>query len=146
MNSPRDADLANAGRVFAVANTPLFLVRKLRSDPVVQELSRRFSGQALLQELRVSVMENPSDLAGAVRPYVYLTALSLMPSPEALSQTSSIRAPYCDWFDYVRDYLLETYSSVQRMEIVIPNQVQSSSASIESHLPSERKQIIIATS
>jgi hypothetical protein len=145
MNSPREADLTNAGNVFAVANTPLFLLRKLRFDPVVQELSRRFTGQELLQALRASVIENPSDLAEAVRPYVYLTALSLMPSDEALRETSSICAPFYDWLEYIRDYLIETYSSVQTTEIIVPNQVQSSSASGHCGYPAEGIQIIIST-
>ena len=74
MNSPREEDLTNAARVFAVANTLLFLVRKLRFDPLVQELGRRFSGTELLDALRSSVAEDPKNLEGAVRPYVYLVA------------------------------------------------------------------------
>ena len=63
MNSPRDVDLTNAQKVFAIANTPLFLVRKLLSDPVVLELSRRFSGTELLDALRSSASEQPDELA-----------------------------------------------------------------------------------
>jgi len=146
MNSPCEADLTGASKVFAVANTPPFLVRKLLSEPVVQELNRRFSGTEILDALRSSASEKPNDLAGAVKPYVYLVALSRNSAVNFLHESRSIRAPYCDWFDYVREYLIETYSSVQRPAIVIPNQVPSSSSSIGSHVPAERKQIIIARS
>src|SRR5208337_4167967 len=124
-------------------NTPLFLIRKLLSDPVVQELNQRFSETEILDALRSSASEKPIDLAGAVRPYVYLVALFRKPTVDALQQSRSVSAPYCDWFDYIREYLIETYSPVQRTEMVVPNQVQSSSASIVSRSPAERKPIII---
>ena len=62
-----------------------------------------------------------------------------------LQESRSICAPQCDWFNYIRDYLIETFAAIQITEIRVPNQVLTSTAVIQSQSPVERSQIIIAS-
>jgi hypothetical protein len=141
MSPTREVDLTQATPALAVANTPLFLLRKLRDDPAVQELGRRASNEELLDALRGSIQCEPTDLESAVRPYVYLVALFVKPGPTFPSEIGGIEAPHLTWFRYLRDYLLKTGSPVQIERIVVPNQLRAPRASIVDSSPVESRRI-----
>jgi hypothetical protein len=77
MKSLSEATLGMACEVFAVANTPAYLIRKLRQDPEISEISRSISDEEILAALRLAVKEDCAILLNAVRPYAYLVALSM---------------------------------------------------------------------
>jgi hypothetical protein len=131
-----DVDLKNAQSVFAVANTPLFLVRKLQEDPTVHALANRLHGDDLLRELEMSVQRRPETLREAVIPYVCLVALSLYSDASFLNNSMSVRLNYeDDWFDYIRTVLIQTYRPTHVYAIPAPHigtpqpEIKSSSAS-----------------
>ena len=98
MNQLIDIDVAEAAQTLAVANTPFFLLRKLRTDPAVREINERFSEDEILDGLKTALGLEPTEPRNAVRPYVYLTALSQKPRPDALRTAAALRADKWDWY------------------------------------------------
>jgi len=118
--------LPEAEHTFAVANTPLYLIRKLRQDPIVYEISRSFSGDQILAELNRALSVKPSALADYVRPFVYLVALWHMREDRYLKLSpEKTDAGEREWYNYVRRFLLETYSPTIDVTVQIPPKVTS---------------------
>lgn len=110
MSSLDKYPLNQAQQAFAVANTPLFLVRKLRTDPEVHDIARALEGPELLDLLRASLASTPPSLRETVIPYVLLVSLSFKDDASFLKAALSIPRGYeNDWFDYVLQALLQTY-------------------------------------
>lgn len=125
MNSINDAKLTQAGESYAAANTPLFLLRKLHSDPEVVALGQTFSTEQLLEALKQAVTIEPKSPQDAVRPYALLVALWHKNENEPLKQAASIEAPHSDWYKYLSTVLLETFSPVQRSLIQMPGYTET---------------------
>jgi hypothetical protein len=118
MRSFAEVEFSQASHAYAVANTPLFLIRKLQQDPVVHEISRSFSGEQILEELRRSVEHEPRGLVDYVRPYVYLTALSRQQQDLYLKSAGQLaNSAKWDWFEYMRQVLLSTYAPTSAQEV-----------------------------
>jgi hypothetical protein len=115
-------DLRAAESAFAVANTPLFLMRKLRSDPAVALLARNRRGEELLKSLRDIARTEPNDLLEFVLPYIYLIALSLKQDLPHLREAAQITQPYADWYKYIGDYLVQSTHPTARIAISFPQQ------------------------
>ena len=124
MNSD-DFDLTEAASVYAVSNTPLFLVRKLQSDPIVHEIAESCSGEEIIEALRVAAATEPKSVNEAVRPYAYLVALWYKPELEHLLEAERIPAPNYLWFAYIASALVQTFSPVQKQLITVPYQIDS---------------------
>src|SRR5208337_2829318 len=125
MTNFEDANLEQAALNYAVANTPLFLLRKVREDPVTREIADSFSGQAILAELRSSVDRSPENLLDYVRPYVYLVALSM--KPEDVHLRAAARLPNIEkwnWLSYLQGVLLETYTPTESAVINLQPKMQ----------------------
>lgn len=121
MITPDQFPLAEAQATFAIANTPLFLLRKLREGKEAQDVSRRMSGEQLLEALHGSVQEAPKTLYEAVRPYVCLVALSLKDEVKFLRESTLIEPSYQDeWFAYARQVLLEMFRPTSHKTIPVP--------------------------
>lgn len=106
--------LTLAQQTFAVANTPLFLIRKLRVDPDVHEISRAFDGIQLLAELERSLQSKPENLRQSVLPYVLLMSLFFKGDKSFLTASGTVARNYeDDWFEYVRQVLIQTYRTTQ---------------------------------
>jgi hypothetical protein len=112
-------DLSNAIRVYSLSNTPLFLIRKLQSDPLVQRMARTASGEDLIAALRRSLAAQ-ADEAGGVRPFVYLVALWLQPDASRLRDAAVAVAAHGSWHSYIASALVETHSPVQVRRIDAP--------------------------
>jgi len=67
-----------AEKIFAVSNTPSFLVRKLRDDDSVRAVAENFSGLQILSEIKKAAKKKPKTLGDCTRPYVLLVALWAM--------------------------------------------------------------------
>jgi hypothetical protein len=106
MTALHDYNYRNAASALLLANTPLFLLRKLRSDPVVAAIVHDLTEDEIIRGLRTAAKEKPNDILEAVRPYVYLVALSLKGNAGSLKQAADIQAPHADWFSYIANSLL----------------------------------------
>ena len=95
MTDLSDVRLPLAEQAFAVANTPLFLLRKLRSDPAVLEIARVAQPKAILSALKKSLRRKPKTLSDAVSPYVYLVALSMTRDLGWMEEAARTRCSLC---------------------------------------------------
>ncbi len=129
---PNTIDLTDASVVYAVSNTPLFLVRKLQSDPAVHALSRECSGEEIVEAIRAAVAHEPADSQEAVRPYAYLVALWYKSSPEYLTEAQAVRAPEYSWFSYIASALLQMFNPVQKQLVDVPGYFSPPSVSLSS--------------
>lgn len=105
---PSNVDLKAAEGDFAVANTPLFLLRKLRMDESVQRLAHTTPSTKLLRLLSDTLKVRPRSLRASVVPYVCLVALSLRGDFVALRKASKFRAPYSPWYKYLAEVIMQT--------------------------------------
>jgi hypothetical protein len=138
MNSLEQADLTEAAHIYAVANTPLYLIRMLRQDPTVYEISKSFSGDEILTQLSNALRVKPESPVDYVRPFVYLAALWHKPEEKYLKMSPRIPdVGETDWFNYVRRVLLETYSPTISQNIQLPPRVRVATPSLHTDAPSE---------
>jgi hypothetical protein len=125
MISTSEADLTGATKILAVANTPLYLVRKLRHDQAVIDIGCSVDAEAILQSIRDAVSKAQPEPVDSVRPYVYLVALAMKQESRWLAEASEIHAPDWNWYRYIAKYLLDTHSPVMNQTIAagryVPN-------------------------
>jgi hypothetical protein len=144
MKNIEEAKLIQACETFAVANTPIYLVRKLRMDQEVFEIGRTFSSDDILAAIRRAIQADPADLLNAVRPYAYLVALSMKPEIKGLQEAEKIEVKPWRWYKFISNYLLETWSApVSEQKIVYVRPVSAPTASIRTKNPATS--IILAT-
>jgi hypothetical protein len=146
MTSFDEADLTQAAHMYAVANTPLFLLRKLRQDPVVYEIGTSFSGDQILDELHRAVETEPRNPVEYVRPYVYLVALSTLSEDRYLKGAAHLRnSERWDWFEYLRRVMLETYTPTAKQAVRAGGSlITSCSRLTRSNAPVERNVITLS--
>jgi hypothetical protein len=132
MNIMDEVELRGAESAFAVANTPLFLMRKLRSDPTIALLARKRRGEELLASLRDIAGKEPQDPREFVLPYVYLVALSLKQDLSHLREAATIAQPYADWYRYIGDYLVQSTIPTETKTILFSNQILTPTISLAS--------------
>jgi hypothetical protein len=111
MKVAKKLNLEAADRAFATANTPLFLVRKLRADNATASIAASNSSREIFQELRAVLSTKATDFRTSVMPYVLLVALSLKSDNELLNKTADLPAPNHSWFKYCSEYLIESFQS-----------------------------------
>jgi hypothetical protein len=140
MKSINEAKLIEAGDSYAAANTPLFLLRRLHSDPEIAELGLTFSAEQLLEALRAAAAVEPQTPQDAVRPYALLTALWHKDRSEPLKEAATIEASYSDWYKYLSSVLLETFSPINSSQIQLPGYL-GTDVSLKQSAPSN--QIVI---
>ena len=124
----RSVDLSSAQSALMVANSPLFLLRKLRVDQSVTLIAREARGETVLNELKASLARNPRKMRTAVAPYVYLVALSMLPDIKYLRQSARIATPYHPWFSYLNEVLLQTYKATNLETVTLPGKRSDGSA------------------
>ncbi len=107
-----EIDLAAASLALAVANTPSFLIRKLKSDPAVKLISDSFSDDQILNELKTIATADPTRPLNAVRPYAYLTALWMKHRPDGLRAAAALNMSWWRWYSVIASFLLDTYSPI----------------------------------
>ena len=110
MNSVDEMDLREPFKMYAISNTPLFLMKRLKADPTTSEIARRFSGNEILDALRDLVRIAPRNESDYVRPYVYLVALARLQDINYLRAAGEIQGTErWDWFRYLQRVLIATY-------------------------------------
>jgi len=133
--NPDELNLIQASKVYAVANTPLFVVRKLQEDPSVQTLGRESSGEDILRFLEVVTRARPENPVEAVTPYALLVALWFKPEARYLHDAARIPAPFHPWYSYIADALISTFSPIKHQAITVPGQLSNPSISPASATP-----------
>lgn len=123
MKTLDQVDLAEAEAIFAIANTPHFLIEKLRADPAVRSINSIFKGEDVLNELEAAVNDKPPTLRAALRPYAYLVALFLNPNISYLERAAKLPAPNFDWYEYIGNVLIKEYQSTSHTIINAPAQL-----------------------
>lgn len=137
MKHLNEIDLAAASLAYGVANTPSFLVRKLKSDPAVKLISDSFSDDQILSEIRLLGNADPTEPLNAVRPYAYLTALWMKPRPDALRAAAVLNMTWWRWYSVIASFLLDTYSPISSQTIQAPQSV-GGSTTIVSTVPASK--------
>jgi hypothetical protein len=140
--NPRNFDLSQAAYVYGLANTPLFLARKLQTDPSVRAISVACTGQEILEELKVVLNADPASTEEAVRPYAYLVALSFKPEGDHLQEAARLQTSIHQWYSYIAETLVATYSPVQTQLIEVPGALSAPSVSQEQSVPTTTRVII----
>ena len=117
MKLGKKLNLEAADTIFATANTPLFLVRKLRADSSVTTIAASNSSEDIFRGMRAVLKIKATDFRSSVMPYVLLVALSLKPDNTYLMKSVGLPAPHHPWFRYCADYLLSNFqaTSVRRL-------------------------------
>jgi hypothetical protein len=120
MSSLEEIDLSEAVRMYAISNTPIFLMKRLKADSATAEISRNFSGDQILAALRGLVDSPPANSSDYVRPYVYLVALSQLHEIRFLRAAVDIKGhEKWDWYEYIGRVLLDTYLPVTVTTVVV---------------------------
>lgn len=145
MNELGQIDLKEAEAAMAVANTPLFLLRKLRVDPSVHALPRKFEGNALLTALKDALQKEPQTLREMVAPYAYLVALSMFATMSYVKEVATLKAPFTPWYSHIAEVLLKTYTPISRQSLVVPARVESEVPRPTATKSSQQKLILPAT-
>ena len=117
MTDPADIALKLAAENMVWANTPLFLLRKLREDPAVRDIKDKCSPSAVYRALRSIAKTKPATFEDKVRPYAYLVALSQMAEPAFFNKAARVRVVHAPWFRYIADYVQETTRPTLSVEI-----------------------------
>lgn len=101
---------------YAVANTPLYLIRKLRETEEVGELVRTKSGDQIFELLRQATAKHPVEPMDYVAPYMCLVALSMKSDDNYLKAAGALpNTANWDWFDYIRQVLIEATIPTERV-------------------------------
>ena len=124
MKSIKSHGFADAKAYFAIANTPLFLLHKLKTDPQVRRFASATSDRELLRNLKSAIRRKPKDLNEAVQPYVLLVALSMKENISSLAQASTLKADLYDWYSVIAEALVQTYNPTSVATVVVPNEVR----------------------
>lgn len=92
-----------------LANTPLFLVRKLTRDSAVRRLLDEAGPEKILEQLRKATKTEPKDILEKAIIYAHLVALSLTDDVTYLQQASELSASHLEWFNFIAKELLARY-------------------------------------
>ena len=120
-----------AEEAYVLANTPLFLLRKLKHDPRVVALAHSESPEQLFDALTTAVTQTPVTLADKLRPFILLIALGIKGELSRLTQALNLTAPAKpEWFNYICRVLIETSLPTTRTTLKTPEIMATSSASL----------------
>lgn len=121
MKTIADFDLTQASQIYGIANTPLFLIRKLQSDATIKELADSLPGPDIVTAIGAAISKRPANPVEAVLPYALLVALWFKPQIDDLQQAAKFSAPGFSWFQFIANVLMEKFSPVQQQKIQVPS-------------------------
>jgi len=110
------ADIDGAQKIWAVANTPRYLVKKLRADGYSSLVATTVEPQEIFDALRESVSQEPADVRGAVLPYFLLVCLALKNQIGFLREAARLPATGYRWYPEVVDILLKDSNAPTKYE------------------------------
>jgi hypothetical protein len=113
-------DLSNANEVVLVANTPSYLLDRLRKDASVAHLAQTLSTPAILDALRAWSATDPERVQDVVLRYVYLAALAMKDPSEIWPGLGEIDLHRLEWGDRLREIIKVENVATNRFVIGAP--------------------------
>jgi hypothetical protein len=139
MSLPSHISTEGAELAYVVANTPLYLIKRLQADPGVRLVSQSMQANELAAEYRSAVTQSPTNIRELITPYICLVALSMKDDISPLREETAIANPLPDyrWIERIRQLLIERYRPVSRSVINVPaigaHPVQNTSSASTRH-------------
>lgn len=99
--------LDNARTVYMTANTPMYVVRNLRSDPEIVKLHLKNSAEAILAEIGNRLERLPLDFDDRILPLVLLAALALKQNRTTMLEAARLDGKNYRWYKPVADSLVQ---------------------------------------
>ena len=110
MSIPDWLDTTTVESNFVIANTPNFIVRRIKEDKVATLLSQSLSAPALLKMFLETASKEPQTLRDLVAPYICLAALSLKSDVKYLRDAATFAArPQYKWLRACAQILIDTF-------------------------------------
>jgi len=107
---------AFAASILAVANTPLFVVRKLRERPDILTLALSMDIADIAEKLKKSAGSSPRNVRESAAPYLYATLLSMRGDARSIASVLRVNPSY-RWFGNIAEFLIKTTVSTSRKSI-----------------------------
>ena len=104
--------------IYGVANTPMFIVRKFKTDPLVIGISQQNSANDILAELTASLANAPTTARERIIPFALLVALSLKADRRVVESAIELPCAGYRWYKLVGETLLQSMTNVTRGTIV----------------------------
>ncbi|MGD0656040.1 MAG: hypothetical protein ABSA16_17020 [Thermoguttaceae bacterium] len=121
----KSIDITNAERIFAIANDPLFLFKRLRDDFAVQRVKNTYLPNQIIDWLNQNASQSPTTLHKLVEIYVYLVALALYNRDEVILLLKDFNLPDVRWGNIILQYIKNSLKSTSYQEIKCPPQLFS---------------------
>ncbi len=138
MPNLNNLNLKNAEDNFFIANTPIFFMRKLLSDPVVEEVRKTLSPEEIIVKLNEISKTQVTSLREAVLPFVLLVALSFESNKKYLIMAANINVDRNGWFKYISQVLLEIHNPAEIFNFRVPNLLESPKISFNTQNSTQR--------
>ncbi|KPF81419.1 hypothetical protein [Novosphingobium sp. AAP93] len=113
-------NLGNARSVYMTANTPMYIVRNLRSDPEIVKLHLKNSADTILAEIKERLERLPLDFEDRILPLVLLIALALKQNRTAMMEAACLDGKSYRWYKPVADSLVQQVRPTSVSTIVAP--------------------------
>ena len=139
-------DLDSAEEALAIANTSLFLLRKLRADEAPEIISAAYSPTAIFAALCGRMAKKPRTLRDAVAPFVYAVALARQGQLQLLHKALQVPASEYDWLPYLIGVLIETTPSTTTTTIQAPVRLYKSRTSKTSKIAPHKQRLELTQS
>jgi hypothetical protein len=131
MTLSSNIDMRSAVEVFMVSNTPLFLLRKLKALPVINEI-KKLPERELMSELRKALKRKPTIVEDYVLPYLFLISIAEKGNAATLAKALSLPAPHHSWYAIVGDAIAKSFRSTSIEHFPMPNVIPQSALSDKS--------------
>lgn len=116
----KGVNLDNARSVYMTANTPMYIVRNLRSDPEIVKLHLKNSAESILTEIKDRLERLPLDFEDRILPLVLLAALALKQSRATMLEAASLDGKSYRWYKPVADSLVQQIRPTTVSNITVP--------------------------
>lgn len=113
-------NLDNARSVYMTANTPMYIVRNLRSDPEIVKLHLKNSEKAILAEIKERLQRLPLDFEDRILPLVLLAALALKQNRTSMMAAARLDGNSYRWYKPVADNLVQQIRPTTVSSITVP--------------------------
>lgn len=137
--------LDNARTAYMTANTPMYIVRNLRSDPEIVKLHLQNSAESILDEIKDRLTRLPLDFDDRILPLILLAALALKQSRTLMLEAARLDGARYRWYKPVADSFLQQMRPTSVSKIEIPAAI-TADRQVRGHSPSSYKVIELSKS
>ncbi|MDM8550438.1 hypothetical protein QUF72_10185 [Desulfobacterales bacterium HSG2] len=109
-------NFTRAGEIFAFANTPRYIIKHLRREQFVSDLSRKFRGKHLFDEIKRLDEINGTEFNDYLKAYVLIIAISLQCEKDSRKYIEEFSKTSFRWAKEISGILIS-----ERMETTIVN-------------------------